>query len=266
MEKIIDAHTHIFPEKIARKAVDSISAFYDLPMHCTDGTLTGLLAAQQKAGISCSVISSVATVPEQAAGINTFIAGAEKESAGRALALGSLHPYSPSLQEDLAHIHALGLHGIKLHPDFQRFDIDDRAAYPIYEYAQGRWPLLLHTGDFRYDYSHPRRLARVLTDFPHLTVIAAHFGGWSIWQEAPAYLARFSHLYVDTCSALYELPPDAARKLIDRYGAEKVLFGTDFPMWDPADELALFNQLPLTPAEREQILFKNASVLYSFQV
>ncbi|MBQ7305413.1 MAG: amidohydrolase family protein, partial [Clostridia bacterium] len=105
--------------------------------------------------------------------------------------------------------------------------------------------------------STPERMARALDHVPRLKAICAHLGGWSVWSDAWKMLAGRENVYVDTCSSLYALTPEEAVKIIHRYGADKVLFGTDYPMWDTAEELARFMALPLTEDEREKILHKN---------
>jgi len=257
LSNIIDAHSHIFPDKISLKASQSIGEFYDITMAC-EGSLANLLAQQERAGIDLSVICSVATVPEQAQSINNFIASCASEHPGRLLGFGSLHPFMEHPGDEVERIISLGLKGIKLHPDFQRFHIDDPKAYPLYEAAAGRLPVLFHTGDCRYEYSHPARLKKVLSDFPALTAIAAHFGGWSVWEDGADYLADLENVYVDTCSSLYSISPQTALKLIDRFGAQRVLFGTDFPMWNPGEELERFDKIPLSEEQRRMILHENA--------
>jgi len=116
--------------------------------------------------------------------------------------------------------------------------------------------LLVHTGDYRYEWSKPERMAKVLDDFPKLDVIGAHFGGWSVWEHAADILSK-KRIWVDTSSSLYALPPEKAAELIRKYGADRVLFGTDYPMWDASSELELFSKIPLNDDERELILYKN---------
>lgn len=263
---IIDAHCHLYPEKIARKAVESIGAFYHLNMGL-DGTYEGLIAAHDAAGITRAVIHSVATSPSQVASINTFIAQKAGESGGRFTGLGTLHPDSSDMRGDIERLVALGLHGVKLHPDFQRFCLDDEKCMEMYGMCQDLGlPMLLHTGDKRFDYSNPNRLLPVLKRFPRLTVIGAHFGGWSIWEEAAHALHGIKNLYVDCSSSLYALSEEKARELIALYGAERVLFGTDYPMWSPKEEIRRFTALGLTPEESALILYRNAAHVYNIRL
>ncbi len=262
MTKIIDCHCHVYPDKIAKKAAEAIGRFYSIEMDM-DGTLETLKAEGKKAGITHYVIFSVATKPSQTDSINSFIAQTVAESGGTMTGLGTLHPDSPDLRGDVERLISLGLKGVKLHPDIQGFKIDDYRCLKIYELCEGRLPVLLHTGDKRYDFSNPNRLKPVLEIFKGLTVIGAHFGGWSIWEEATEELYGYDNLLVDCSSSLYALTPEKATRLVRRYGAEKVLFGIDFPMWRPSDEVARFNRLALTDRERELILHENAEKVFS---
>jgi predicted TIM-barrel fold metal-dependent hydrolase len=160
-------------------------------------------------------------------------------------------------EAEIARMEALGLKGVKLHPDMQQFYIDDPKMYPIYELLAGRLPVLFHTGDYRYPYSHPERLARVLDDFPALTAIAAHFGGWSIPEIALDCL-RGRRCFFDVSSSLMFLGNRRGEELIRLYDPERMLFGSDFPMWDPAEELERFYTLRLSEEERKMILWENA--------
>ena len=254
---IIDCHCHVYPDKIADKAVKSIQSFYDIEMGY-DGRNSTLIENGRKNGVKHYIVFSVATTPKQVQSINSFIADTVKESGGLMTGLGSLHPDSDNIEEDLKHIKELGLKGVKLHPDFQKIAIDDERCERIYELCSGEMPVLLHTGDYRYDFSNPDRLIPILEKYPELTVIGAHFGGWSVWDEAVAKLSSYENFYVDCSSSFEWLTPERTGEIIRAYGADKVLFGTDFPMWGYEQELERFSALGLTEEETEKILYKNA--------
>ncbi len=260
--EIIDAHTHIFPEKISQKATDAIGNFYDMPMYC-EGSAEKLLGECSKAGISRCLVCSTATTPHQVKSINDFIAGMCREHS-EFLGFGTLHPLMGNLEEEAERIEKLGLCGVKIHPDFQEFDIDCKEAFKLYSVIEGKLPILIHMGDERYEYSSPAKLARVLKNFPHLKVIAAHLGGYRRWHEAEEYL-RHPNLKFDTSSSLAIIPPEYARKLIYEYGIENVFFGTDFPMWEAAAELERFFALKLSSVENEKILAGNFKDFFSIE-
>ena len=277
---IIDAHCHVYPEKIAVRAVESTDHFYDTHAH-GKGTVTDLLTVGGEAGCDGYVIQSVASTPHHVGSINRFIATAISEAdsqghGGKLTGLGTLHPDHPDLREAVEEIVSHGLHGVKLHPDMQKFYIDDPKAYPIYELCvEYDLPILMHMGDPRFDYSHPDRLYRVMQEFPALTVVAAHMGGWANWDYACDRLSDFENLYVDTSSSMAtavknygiephvtSLSPAHTAALIRRWGAEKVLFGTDYPMWSQSDDLAVFFEMGLSEEENRMILSENAKRVF----
>ncbi len=262
--KIIDAHCHIYPDKIAQKASDSTGAFYDIQMHM-DGKTATLLEHGSKAGIDHFIVQSVATTPKQVSSINHFIAASVAESNGRFTGLGTLHPDSEDIESDVNEVIELGLKGVKLHPDIQRFKLDDYRMLKIYELCEGRLPLLVHTGDNRFDYSNPNRIVPILDIYKNLTFIGAHFGGWSIWEEATKKLKGYNNFYVDCSSSLYAISTETAGKLIREYGVNRVLFGTDYPMWDPTEEVERFLKIDLTEEERQDIFYNNAARLFNIK-
>ena len=255
--EIIDAHAHIYPEKIAAKATDTIGVFYDIKMEMPAGTADRLVEVGQQAGISRYVVHSVATTPRQVRSINEFIKR-ETEAHPEFIGFITLHQ-DLSEEEIFAEVEWAvenNMHGIKLHPDFQKFNIDDEVAEKFYRAAEGRLPILFHIGDDRYDYSKPERLVKMAKKYPGVNFIAAHFGGYRCWGDAALYKG-LNNVYFDTCSSLPFISAEEAKKIIDMHGADKFFFATDFPMWDATAELERFNKIPLTDEEREMIFSKN---------
>ena len=260
---IVDIHCHVYPDAIAERAVAGIGGFYSMPL-VGKGTLSDLCRVHDAAGVSHALIFSVATKPAQTDHVNRFIAGLVEQGEGRFVGLGTVHPDSTDLKGDIETILSLGLKGVKLHPDIQGFKIDDYRCLKIYELCEGRLPILMHCGDHRFDYSNPNRMAPILDIFTELKVLGAHLGGWSVWEEAAQVLAEYPNFSVDTSSSLYALSPDRAKRIIRRFGADRVLFGTDYPMWPTADELARFHALGLTEEEENKILYGNARRDFGF--
>lgn len=256
--KIIDFHAHIFPDKIAEKAVESIGAYYGLTMR-GKGTADDLCEKGKRIGVWKYLVHSTATKADQVRAVNQFIKIACREH-DCFIGFGTLHPGLSDIEGEMERLVSLDLKGIKLHPEFQNFSIDDEAMMPIYRSAEGRLPILMHMGDQNKDSSSPVRLARVLDKFPQLTIIAAHLGGYRMWDEARRVLAG-ADIYYDTCSSLSFIEPDKAAQIIRGFGTDRVLFGTDYPMWDHDQELELIRRLALSPEEQEKILWKNAGRL-----
>ena len=253
--EIIDFHAHIYPDKIAEKASQATGDFYGItPAY--SGTSKELLTSGKAAGISRFVLLPVATKPDQVSHINDFIAD-EVSAHNEFYGFGTLHPDCENILEETDHIISLGLKGIKLHPDTQQFNTDDKRLFEVFDYIQGKIPLLVHCGDKRFDFSHPRRLKNVIDNFPHLQVIAAHLGGWSLFDEA-FELLKDENCYLDISSTMMFLPPEQVEHYIHGYGVERILFGTDFPLWHPEQEVASFRRLNLSSFEFERIAYKNA--------
>lgn len=254
--RIIDFHTHIYPQKVAEKATNMICEFYDIEGDGMCGTAEELMARGDMVGITDFVILPVANRPEQVRNINQFIINQVAENS-RFFGFGTLHAEMEDICDEVEFIKSSGLLGIKIHPDTQKFGIDDERLFSMYEKIEGRLPILIHMGDKRYDYSHPARLRRVLDKFPKLEVIAAHFGGWSM-QETAYKCLKDTGCSFDISSMLRFMEPGEPEHYIKAYGAERILYGTDYPVWDPATEVKRFLALDLTDAEKEKIAYKNA--------
>ena len=222
-----------------------------------DGSIQSLLTDCKKAGIDRAVVLGVATVPSQVQSINNYVASLcneHKELVG----FGTIHSEMENPEAEIERMISLGLKGVKIHPDTQHINIDEEKMFKVYDMIRGKLPILFHCGDYRYGYSRPERLARVLDNFPGLTVIAAHFGGWSLWDLAAEYLVD-RDCYLDCSSSTMYLGRKRSRELIHEYGAERILFGTDFPMWNAFGEIGRIKDLNLSAEETELIMNGNAS-------
>ena len=254
--KIFDIHTHVYPDEIAQKATDSVKTFYQIGGADMNGTVDMLLDRGSKAGISEYLILPVAIRPDRVQGINDFILQKTKEY-DQFVGFGTVHAGMEGLTDEVRRIMDMGLKGIKMHPDSQRFHIDDPRLYPMYEEIEGRIPVMLHMGDHRYDYSHPVKLRKILDQFPRLQAIAAHFGGYSMYQTAYDLL-KDTDCILDVSSSLMFMEDGEPEKFINLYGAERMAYGTDYPLWDPVQEVERFMQLKLTDEQFEQISWKTA--------
>jgi len=253
---IIDFHTHIYPPAIAEKATQSIRDFYDLAGGPAHGTAEELLRIGKETGIDRFVILPVSQRPDRVRSINRFtVEQAAKHDAF--VPFGTIHAAMEDLTGEVAFIREHQLKGIKIHPDIQGFDIDDARLYPLYEEIEGKLPMMIHMGDKHHLHSRPEKLRRVLLDFPKLQCVGAHFGGYSMYDIAYENLHDQNCIF-DLSSSLMFLKKEDARRLIRAYGTERIVFGTDYPLWHPAEELNRFLELGLTAEETDQILFKTA--------
>ena len=161
--RIIDFHTHIYPDAIAQKAADSICKFYELEGGGMNGTVSSLLQRGEQAGISHFVVLPVGLKPDHVRHINEFIIGNVAQHS-QFTGFGTIHAAMENIEEEVEFIESAGLKGIKMHPDTQLFNIDDPRLFPAYELMQEKGLMvMLHMGDSRYDYSHPARLRTILS-------------------------------------------------------------------------------------------------------
>lgn len=259
--EIIDAHAHIYPDKIAVKATDAIGKFYDIEMEMTAGTAEKLIEEGSDAGVTRYVVHSVATTAHQVRSINEFIKK-EIDEHKEFIGFMTLHQdlTEEEVKEEVEWCVKNGFKGVKLHPDFQKFYIDEEKVEKFYRVIGDRLPILLHMGDNRYEFSKPNRLASVAKKYPKVKFIAAHFGGYRCWDEVDVYKG-LENIYFDTCSSLPFISTKRAKELIDEFGVDKFFFATDFPMWNAKQELERFYAIDLTEKEREKILSLNVKKL-----
>lgn len=252
---VVDTHVHVYPEKIALRAAESVGDFYQYPMF-KEGSVPAMLAAVEGSPITHHIIYSVATKPSNVESINDFIA-AECKKHPNFVGFMAMHQDYPNPEDEIERAIGLGLRGMKLHPDTQKVNMDDDRLMRIYELIEGRMPLVVHCGDYRSDFSHPRRMKRILHEFPNLVVDAAHFGGWSVFDLAVEYLEN-ENCFLDMSSSQKFLGRRRTRELCEIYGADRILFGSDFPMWNPSEEFEMFESLDFPKADFEKMTWHNA--------
>lgn len=262
--KTVDFHAHAFPEKIAEKAALNLKDYYHMPL-VSKGHFSTLLEKAETANIDKLVIHSVATKPTQVEASNDFAHLLMQKYPDRLIGFGTIHPDYENYKEELVRVKKLGLKGIKLHADFQQFNLDDKKMLPIYEQIiKLDLPILFHMGDRTLDYTHPKRLSWLLEKYPEMTAIGAHLGGVFMWDESIEYLVG-KNLYMDTSSTLHALSPEKFMYIIRKHGVDKILFGTDYPLSDFKTEYERFKTLDLTEEEKELIFYKNAYKLLNLK-
>ncbi len=261
-QKIFDIHTHVYPERISAAAVKNLGDFYEFHVEGA-GTFAELAQTSKDCGVCGFLALAVATNPKQVLRVNDSVAeavAAARKQGFDAHAFGGFHQDCPDADEVVCHALDVGLEGIKLHPDIQGVDIDDKRLFPLYELCEKKHlPVYFHMGDARpqYRFSEARKLARVIERYPDLKVGAAHLGGYSAWEDA-ALLAGAKNVWFDTSSTLWATSAAHASELIHLLGTNRVMFGTDYPVKTAAQELEYFARLELTDEERADVLYNNS--------
>jgi len=263
---IIDFHTHIFPDNIAARTVEALSTKSGDVTNEYDGTRSGLLQCMDECGVNASVILPIATKPSQNRNVNQFAASCQS---GRIVPFGSVHPDSEDLMETLESIKAMGMKGVKLHPDYQEFFVDDRKHFDMYKKIEELGLILVfHAGvDIGLPepvHAPPAAVTAVARLFPKLTVVAAHFGGFLMWDEVLAQ-PSLDNLYYDTSYA-FEITSDVMFRIIRAKGYEHILFASDGPWCSPDYVAERILSLPLPGDALDKIFYQNAQRLLDVEV
>ncbi len=260
---LIDFHTHAFPEAIAAKAIAKLSREGGNLTYYTDGTYEGLSKAAKDAGLSHYVVLPIAVKPNQMRTVNDAAFARQDEYA---IEFASVHPFGEDVLDEVKRIKEMGFLGVKMHPEYQDFFVDDERVFPVYE-ALGSAGLItvFHAG---YDLGFfgeakaaPQRMQKALPHFLGAPVIAAHMGGHADWMNVLTHLAGLPGLYFDTSFSHTHLPPLAAMEIIKKHGADHILFASDSPWSDIKAEKSYIDSLPLSHKEKQQIFYENGAKL-----
>lgn len=255
----IDVHAHFFPDEIAAKAVPAMEGTSGWKTH-HDGTLAGLIKSMDAAGIAVSVILPVATNPHKTGSINRFSASVDNE---RVVMAGALHPASPVWRDDIEEMLSLGFRSVKLHPDYQEFFVDSPEWRPFFgSLRDAGVTVIFHAGEdpsYREPFkATPSRIARLLDSVPGLRVVASHFGGFRYWDEVEQCLVGREDVALETSYSFGFLPDERISSMILAHGTDRVMFGTDSPWLDQAEEVGNVLRLDLGDEVTEKILCGNA--------
>ena len=261
--QVIDVHTHAFPDSLAERAMAALQE------HCpwkavSDGKIASLLASMDQAGVQTALLCTIATRPDQPAGILKWC---HQIAGPRIIPLPSVHPDTPDIAGWIRRFRDEGFVGIKLHPQYQDIEADDPKMDAIYAGAEESGLVVQsHCGrDIAFppddDRAAPRRFAAVMRRHAGLKLVCTHLGGWRMWDEVRQHLLG-TDVFLETSFSLEELGPQVAEEMIRRHGTGKVMFGTDWPWQDQQQALRQLGKLDLNRTEQQAILCGNAQRLF----
>jgi predicted TIM-barrel fold metal-dependent hydrolase len=252
---IIDGHTHIWPDAVARRAL--AGSVPDLERR-GDGTRAGLKESMAAAGIDRSVCLAVANDGSAVDKANRFSASLDPD---HFIGFGSIHP-DLTPEENLESLRRHGLKGAKIHPFFQRYALDDPRLAPLLDAMQGEFAVIIHVGSISTSSStgvcSPPMLAELVRTFPKLDVIACHFGGYRQFQAAVDTVLGLP-VYLDTSwpPSLADLDSRQVRTAIEKHGPDRIIFASDWPMADQSREIQAVRDLGFADDDVDQILGMN---------
>lgn len=262
---IIDFHTHIFPEKIAKTTIEKLASKADMNAY-TNGTLDGLKQSMIESHVDYSVVLPVVTKPEQFQSINTYAASINRRDG--IISFGGIHPDCSDIEEKLDLICSLGLKGIKLHPDYQSVYIDDERNICIIKEACKRGLVVVIHGGIDIgmpDIVHcpPKRILHMLKEmdeFVDKKIIIAHTGGWSQWNDVEEMLVG-EDVYFDVSFSVGMIPEEQLLRIIRNHGSKKIVFGTDSPWSGQNETITYIQNLDLSMQEKDNIFYQTAQKL-----
>ena len=261
--ELIDFHTHVYPDKIADATVRFLAASGGTSPEGGTGTLDDLECVAERSGVSLAVNLPVATRPDQAASINRFAREINRRG-GRVMSFGAIHPHTAEPERELEELAKAGFRGIKLHPDYQGCYADDPAVIRVTREAKRLGlHVVFHGGvDIAFPndvHATPKRMANLLASLGEGDgrVIIAHIGGYRLWDQVEEMLVG-GDAYFDLSYGIRDLPREQLYRIITHHGADKILFGSDYPWRDPADVDRALSELPLTEEQFSLIRSGNA--------
>lgn len=259
---IIDFHTHCFKEDIAPKAMANLSKNSLYPPHF-DGTLNGLKQSMKEAGIDISVICNIATNAHQNKKVNDWATESDKHDG--IISFGSIHPELPDFKDEIKRLKSNGIKGIKFHPDYQGFFVDDKKVYPVYEeVAANDMVMIFHCG---YDlvlrepyHCTPPAFGRFISDFKGAKIVGAHLGGQNMWEDVFKFVAG-KEVWLDTSFGFKFMSGKEIDRMLSVHDNSKILFATDAPWQKQAVEVQEMYEFVKDEALREKIFSENARAL-----
>jgi predicted TIM-barrel fold metal-dependent hydrolase len=257
MKGIIDFHTHAFPDELSERVIKMLEDEGGVKARL-DGKISSLLSSMDKCGIEKSVICNIATKPAQ---FDSILQWCKKIATERIIPFPSFHPYDPDFKDRVDEIKREGFKGIKFHPYYQNFTIDEEKIFPVYKkIADENLILVMHTGfDFAFQrirIADPEKILTIIEKFPSLKLVTTHLGAWEQWEEVEQYLLG-KPIYMEISFSL-EFLDDTVKKIISNHPPEYILFGTDSPWTDQQNSVSLLKGLQLGEEKEARIFRENA--------
>lgn len=263
---VIDFHSHIFPDKIAEKAIPRLASIAKRTPSM-NGTIDGLKGSMEKSGVDLSIVLPIVTTPHQFDSILRFASFINETCADgpgpKLFSLASVHPLSDDYKSQLQLIHREGFKGIKVQPNYQGVYFDDIHYMRVIDAAseQGLF-VITHTGQDPYtpdeEFCTQDMICHVLDEVQPPQLILAHMGNKDYYDETEKKLCG-RPVYFDTAFSVMDMSEEQFVRMVKLHGADKILFGTDTPWTYQKDCIEKINSMTaLTEQEKQLIFSENA--------
>ena len=279
---IVDFHTHIFPPHIKRnrnKYIDNDPCFAILYFDSKAKLATAdeLIASMDEAGIDISVIVNIGWIThELCVETNDYILESIARYPKRLIGFCVVQPqsYEAAITE-IERCTKRGIRGVgELRPDMQLLDFSDKEMMdPFVEIMmKHRLTLLTHTSEpVGHDYPGkgsitPDIIYPLITSYPELTIVCAHWGGgFPFYALMPEVKQAMNNVFFDTAASPLLYNPEIYQQVIQLVGADKILFGSDYPLLRQRRMLDEIRALDLPEETKDLILGGNARKLLNIK-
>lgn len=262
---VIDFHTHIFPDKIAKSTIEALANKAENKPY-TDGTVQGMVDAMLRADADICVTLPVLTKASQFESVTRFAVAVNERfntEEKKLISFAGMHPECEDIEGKMQYLKLMGIKGVKIHPDYQCTFIDDKGYIEILKCAK-KYDMVVvtHAGiDDGYKDEPvrcpPEKVLKVIEEVNHDKFVLAHYGGHKQWEEVYELLAG-KNVYFDTAYTFHEISEELFKKILSKHGEDKVLFATDCPWRDIKDDLQILKSFNLSESTLNKILYKNA--------
>ena len=279
--EIIDSHVHTFADDdVAGKIISSFNRIYDIEFRNPgNGTIANVLKNMEAGGIDRTVMVNFAP-PKIIHQNNMWTLETAKNSEGKLIPLVSFHPEMEGvLTEYLDNYIELGAKGIKLHPMAQGFDVRDERLDGLFQTCNEKhFSILIHCGRVSNarlnEYSDFECILPIIQKYPELPIILAHMADGNV-ERCLEVSKKYNNVFFDTSIVITGYPeimdvnepswPDDKEviSIVNEIGAEKVIFGSDFPWGSPIHDLVRIMNFNLDNSQKELIFSGNAKRLFS---
>ncbi len=256
---LIDFHIHAYATEVAERAVAKLVETASVNAY-TDGTIGDTRKKLKEWGVDYGVLLPIATKPTQQEKINRW---AIRHNRGNLICFGTVHPDHHDKENELERLSAAGIKGIKLHPDYQGHYMFDEQMEEIYAKCEELGLMvILHMGYDPYSvkerHAMPCDLAKMAEKYPSLKFIGAHMGGMNNWESVIYYLKGADNVWLDTAFCNEFMSDEMFLRLVEAFGEDKILFGSDLPWSTSLKEQELIKRAKISDSAKEKIFYKNA--------
>lgn len=281
--RIIDGHVHTFSsDEVSRKIRESFNKIYSIEFENPGtGTIGDVLANMERSGIDHTIMANFA--PPKIIHENNLWTIKTATFDKRLIPLVSFHPeMKENMRSLLEHYIDLGAKGIKLHPMAQDFSPLDKKLGDMYRGCnEAAFPVVFHCGRVANarlnEYSDLDVIRPLIEKYPSIPFVLTHMADGNV-RDVVNTAECFDNVFFDTSIVITGYPSimmtndaswldnDEVAGIINKIGAEKVIFGSDYPWGSPFHDIPRIMSLKLDEGQKRRIFSENAVKTFKLEI